>query len=91
MSEAIPGTARITIPGYRFAQPGYKPCIARRATPKLSVNARRENIPLYRNSETTYVSPQPAQGRGAYRDRHERGPDSGGRWATPARMVSQGG
>ncbi|MGY2937275.1 hypothetical protein ACVWZ6_006877 [Bradyrhizobium sp. GM6.1] len=33
----------------------------------------------------------PAQGRGAYRDRHERGPDSGGRWATPARMVSQGG
>ena len=23
----------------------------------------------------------PAQGRGAYRDRHERGPDGGGRWS----------
>jgi len=33
----------------------------------------------------------PAQGRGAYRDRHERGPDGGGRRSHPARRVLQGG
>jgi hypothetical protein len=42
MSEAIPATTRITIPGYRFAHPGYEPlhCPSGK-TPKLSVNARR--------------------------------------------------
>jgi hypothetical protein len=32
-----------------------------------------KNIPLYRNSETAYVSRNPAHGRGAYRDRHDAG------------------
>ncbi|MGL3108662.1 hypothetical protein [Bradyrhizobium sp. BR 1432] len=62
------------IPDCAALHPGYKTlrCPSGK-TRKPWVNARRQNIPLYRNSEMTYVSRNPAQGRGAYRDRHERG------------------
>ena len=55
-------------------------CAARRAKhPIHGSTPAVENIPLYRNSEISYASRNPAQGRGAYRDRHERGSGGGGR------------
>ena len=49
-------------------------CVDRRAKHSNSRSILSpKNIPLYRNSETAYVSRNPAQGRGAYRDRHDAG------------------
>ena len=39
----------------------------------MRVKPPNRNIPLYRNSEMAYVLRNPAQGRGAYRDRHDAG------------------
>jgi len=41
-------------PGYRCAHPGYQTCFA-----SLSIRFAK-NIPLYRNSDLSYVSPIPA-------------------------------
>ena len=60
--------------------PGTKYCVARRAT-HASRGAIRapENIPLYRNSETAYVSRQPGPWKRGVSRSSRRGPGGGGR------------
>ncbi len=68
--------SRITLRSIRATRPR----VARRAKhPRCRSIRIAKNIPLYRNSELADSASTPAQGRGAYRDRHERGPGSGGR------------
>ena len=69
-------------PDYASLHPGYestRPCVARRAKhPSPRVNAIAKNIPLYRNSETAYMSPQPGpRKRGVSRSSRTR---AGRRW-----------
>src|SRR5690349_19663583 len=74
--------------------PGYETtifCVARRAKHASGRSTRAaKNIPLYRISESAYVSRNLAQRRGAYRDRHET--RAGRRWALmiPARRALAG-
>ena len=91
VSEATPGIARGENPGYRFAHPGYKmsSCPSAKHPSRRSTHAT-ENIPLYRNSETTYLLPHPGpRKRGVSRSSRTR---AGQRWTwvTPARRVLQG-
>ncbi len=57
-----------------------RPCVARDGQNTRAVGQRTpRNIQLYRNSEMAHIRANLAQGRGTYRDRHERGPGGGGR------------
>ena len=86
----IPGSRLCRAPGMTVARTT-SPCVARRAKHASDGSTRlAKNIPLYRNSETAYVSPQPGpRKRGVSRSSRTR---AGRRWTqvTSARSAFAG-